>query len=83
MPKTHHAKGSLWHQSGIGIRVASFHLERSDAMAKPILKPMQVRIPDSARNWLKGQAKAQERSMNYVLNRLLEQAQKQGVANDR
>lgn len=46
--------------------------------AKPILKPMQVRIPDSARNWLKARARAEERSMNYVLNRVLEQAQKGG-----
>lgn len=45
--------------------------------AKPILKPMQVRIPDSARNWLKQQARAEGRSMNFVLNRVLERAQKQ------
>jgi len=44
--------------------------------SKPILKPMQVRVPDSIRNWLKSQARAEERSMNYVLNRVLEQAQK-------
>lgn len=43
---------------------------------KPVLKPMQVRIPDSIRNWLKSQARAEERSMNYVLNKVLEQAQK-------
>lgn len=45
-------------------------------MSKPILKPMQVRIPDTVRNWLKAQARAEERSVNYILNRLLEQAQK-------
>lgn len=39
-------------------------------------RPLQVRIPDSARNWLKAQARAQERSVNWVLNKLLEQAQK-------
>lgn len=43
---------------------------------KPNLKPLQVRIPDSVRNWLKSQARAEDRSINYVLNRLLEQAQK-------
>lgn len=42
---------------------------------KPVLRPMQVRIPDSARNWLKAQARAEDRSMNYVLLKVLEQAQ--------
>lgn len=41
------------------------------------LRPMQVRIPDSARNWLKAQARAADRSMNWVLNQILERAQKQ------
>jgi hypothetical protein len=38
---------------------------------------MQIRIPDSSRNWLKAQARAEDRSMNYVLVKLLEQAQQQ------
>jgi hypothetical protein len=44
---------------------------------KPTLRPMQIRIPDSSRNWLKAQARAEDRSMNYVLVKLLEQAQQQ------
>jgi predicted HicB family RNase H-like nuclease len=45
-------------------------------MSAPILRPMQVRIPDSLRNWLKAQARAEDRSVNWYLNRLLEKAQK-------
>lgn len=44
--------------------------------SKQIQKPMQIRIPDGIRNWLKAQARAEDRSMNYILNRVLEQAQK-------
>lgn len=42
-------------------------------------RPLQVRIPDSARNWLKAQARAQERSVNWILNKLLDEAQKKAV----
>lgn len=48
-------------------------------MAVKQLKPMQIRIPDSARNWLRAQARAEERSINWIVNRLLEQAQKREV----
>lgn len=48
-------------------------------MSAKQLRPMQVRIPDSVRTWLKAQARAQERSVNWILNRLLEEAQKKGA----
>lgn len=56
-----------WHHSIVEVATVT----------KPVLKPMQVRIPDSIRNWLKTQARAEDRSVNYVLNRLLERAQKE------
>ena len=48
-------------------------------MSREIQKPLQVRIPDRLRNWLKAQAREEQRSMNWVLNRVLEQAQKREV----
>jgi predicted HicB family RNase H-like nuclease len=45
--------------------------------SKQVLHPMQIRIPDSVRNWLKSQARSEERSMNWIINKVLEQAQKQ------
>jgi predicted HicB family RNase H-like nuclease len=47
---------------------------------KPMLRPMQIRIPDAARRWLKTQAEAQERSVNWFINQLIERAQKQKEA---
>jgi hypothetical protein len=44
---------------------------------KAILRPMQVRIPDAARNWLKAQARAADRSVNWVINQMLDRAQKE------
>lgn len=50
-------------------------------MSKQIQKPLQVRIPDSVRHWLKAQARSEDRSMNWVINRVLEQAQKREPVN--
>jgi hypothetical protein len=46
-------------------------------MSKQLQKPHQIRVPDGIWNWLKSQARAEERSINYVLNRLLEQKQRE------
>lgn len=45
-------------------------------MAAKQMRPMQVRVPDSTRNWLKAQARAADRSMNWILNKLLDDLQK-------
>lgn len=45
-------------------------------MATRQLRPMQVRLPDSTRNWLKSQARAADRSVNWTLNKLLDDLQK-------
>ena len=45
-------------------------------MAVKQLRPLQVRVPDSTRNWLKSQARAADRSVNWILNKLLEDLQK-------
>lgn len=45
-------------------------------MATKQLRPMQIRIPDNLKNWLRAQARTADRSINWVVNRVLEDAQK-------
>ncbi|WP_086922269.1 hypothetical protein [Variovorax sp. JS1663] len=41
------------------------------------LKPVQVRMKAETHRWIHEQAKAQERSANWIINRVLEQARLQ------
>lgn len=45
-------------------------------MAKQQLRCRSVRAPDALWNWIKAQAKAEDRPVNWMVLRLLEQAQK-------
>ncbi|WP_157103483.1 MULTISPECIES: hypothetical protein [unclassified Variovorax] len=46
-------------------------------------KPFQVRMKAETHRWIHDQAKAQERSANWIINRVLEEARERQLAAQR
>lgn len=41
-----------------------------------IKRPMQIMLPEATKAWLRAKALASERSMNWLINRMLDDARK-------
>lgn len=49
-------------------------------MATKQMKPRSLRAPDSLWNWIRAQARAADRPINWMVNKMLEDAQKKEQA---